>query len=1091
MYEEWPLLEFRSLQHTSTLTLFSKGAGEYVAEVLMKEILENAEASVADSWHVETEEQLSWLMQVISYALTLSYSPSREYEALRAAVRTYVIWLSALINESHPSVPKPLKQNPQKYTSEMIDALRLIFTRHTTAACSESSSTHHSLNSLTVLGQSCTAAAASAHQQLSESDQIHITRQSQQMQIILKAITTLNSNCKSVHRDWVCAKSLHFLMNVADLLLSGQLSTPDEISAVMAPKMSLTLFDEFLFAARAELIPSPSYWRTLSVLCKRWRHQVPVLENWARKVLSLSVLIVQEMFGTDYCSVKIVDDEVKEFVKFVGRRAEDESYSVLHVCWFEMLHLIGNPANIVTFEPCAVGAVPHTPIQALLATGLFYYYYYYYYYYCCCLSDDKQCILLGGKMDSDGRPLVTGLGDEMSAYTASKLRQCFFLACAAISKLVDIFYGDCKVSVEFRESEELMRQWAECNRANYDEWLKHQQMIQRSASGSVNTNAGGGDSGTLTAANIQQMQTTSSAASTLNPAMTTATSVTTSGGGTSSSNILKNAFGLQSSSHSHTSKTRAVSERSLQTQSAQVHSGGGESPPELAKPTASQFVWNYLKSNAIERRETKLQQQQHSLGEQPGPSTGAMLDMFMDWLVKSALIKPLTTTSTSTVHYRQSGGADRWCFAALSDVGSQRSMSSFGVDENQLGESGEGMAAGYTSTSDSAVTRRSFGQSTTSSSEAQWLTAPTEWPGVDGVSAGRAAAIGALCRIICSKNSLETLADCQLAQFYKVVHEALLEKDRLILCSVIYFGENMFRLGLKGIEVLLPLFVVAIDIVLPESTKLRLHPSISEVEMRRACLRALSSILSWPTVFGCARIADPSHVSFSSSGYSIAEGHSQSYIELRPRIHRILIYSLRHETDPANLHLTLAMCNILCEESCVYDMCFTAERLTRQQDESKASEGAEKDGGYYCVSLLKTVVYEICENMCKALWCSELSVCLAAIDCINSITNIHPNILFYRKDLSTGFSIVTSLCRFIDTQLQKPPPQHSRDLHSSVVAAYMSLAVWLCAAPQLVETESCLTTIAETIEFGIYGGKNLAVPQRKAASKRVHDAAEF
>lgn len=42
-----------------------------------------------------------------------------------------------------------------------------------------------------------------------------------------------------------------------------------------------------------------------------------------------------------------------------------------------------------------------------------------------------------------------------------------------------------------------------------------------------------------------------------------------------------------------------------------------------------------------------------------------------------------------------------------------------------------------------------------------------------------------------------------------------------------------------------------------------------------------------------------------------------------------------------------------------------------------------------------------------------------------------------------------------------------------VVAAYSSLSVWLSAAPLLLETESCLKTVAEIIEFGLTGGKNL------------------
>lgn len=54
-----------------------------------------------------------------------------------------------------------------------------------------------------------------------------------------------------------------------------------------------------------------------------------------------------------------------------------------------------------------------------------------------------------------------------------------------------------------------------------------------------------------------------------------------------------------------------------------------------------------------------------------------------------------------------------------------------------------------------------------------------EFPSVDGVVAGRAAAVGALCRIVCAKSSEETLPDDQLAHFYLVLHEALLEVNFL------------------------------------------------------------------------------------------------------------------------------------------------------------------------------------------------------------------------------------------------------------------------------------------------------------------------
>lgn len=45
--------------------MFFRDAGEYVAEVLMREIVEHAEkCDNVSQWPVETDEQLSWLMQV-------------------------------------------------------------------------------------------------------------------------------------------------------------------------------------------------------------------------------------------------------------------------------------------------------------------------------------------------------------------------------------------------------------------------------------------------------------------------------------------------------------------------------------------------------------------------------------------------------------------------------------------------------------------------------------------------------------------------------------------------------------------------------------------------------------------------------------------------------------------------------------------------------------------------------------------------------------------------------------------------------------------------------------------------------------------
>ncbi|VBB26477.1 unnamed protein product [Acanthocheilonema viteae] len=702
----------------------------------------------------------------------------------------------------------------------------------------------------------------------------------------------------------------------------------------------------------------------------------------------------------------LADEQVKLFVSNSKKTTENNgTLPVLHVCWFQLMHMIGNPASIISFEPRTSRALPSNVLSAMMTTD--------------------------GAMSSDGNPLVEKFDEELTEFTINSLKRCFFMTSAAVMKLVDVFYGDSRVVIDFRESDDLMRLWSDLNRSVYEDWLKHQQRFPRSSSNSVGAT---GDNETLAAAQ----------------------SAMATGGG--SGGGFKNALGVPG-----VSKSRATSERSLATSITVSSPVVEEILLEIPKPNSAQFVWHYLQSNKVYKP---------YLGEHQ-PKVARMLDTFMDWLVQSSLVRPLRSPAD--------------------DAASQCSMSSAGAEEtpyldermtaaSSTENNGGGVSGVIPSTNESSVSRRSFAHSMTSSGGAHsGLSHSIEWPEVDGVSAGRAAALGALCRIMCSKKSKETITDSQLAQFYKVVYEALLEKDRLMLCALIYFGGGIFHLALKSVEILLPQFVHALEMIYTESIKLRLHPSIDEVQMRRACLNALSSIISWPTTFGNMLISD------LSSPHSSTDESSFTYIEVRPRMHRILITALRNEVDPMNLFLTLTMCTILCEESCLYDMHMIQGKSMKEKSEWENVPYSQEE---CCASIVRSIVSAVCDNLCKPQWSSELSVCLAALDYLNALSVMHQSILFCGNDMSTGFLVVTSLCRFIDTQLMKPPPLHSKDLHSSVVAAYFSLSVWLCAAPLLLETESCLTTVAETIEFGLTGGKNLPPSERKAASKRVDDAAE-
>ncbi|GMS84341.1 hypothetical protein PENTCL1PPCAC_6516 [Pristionchus entomophagus] len=145
-----------------------------------------------------------------------------------------------------------------------------------------------------------------------------------------------------------------------------------------------------------------------------------------------------------------------------------------------------------------------------------------------------------------------------------------------------------------------------------------------------------------------------------------------------------------------------------------------------------------------------------------------------------------------------------------------------------------------------------------------------------------------------------------------------------------------------------------------------------------------------------------------------------------------------------------------------------------------------------CTSIVRGVISAICDHICRPEWNSDFPVSFSALDALNALSTLPHDILFTNKDLSTGMLIVTCLCRLIETQLGKPPPSHSKDLHSSVVAAFQSLTVWFTSSPLLAECESVLHIVADTIQLGITGTKKHGAErgESKAASRRVLDAAE-
>uniref|UniRef100_A0A158PAT5 RALGAPB_N domain-containing protein n=1 Tax=Angiostrongylus cantonensis TaxID=6313 RepID=A0A158PAT5_ANGCA len=273
MYEDWPTLEFPDL-NKSILDLFSKVTSESVSASLLNELTKwDSEEREKASIRLRTDEQLRWCMQVLNYSLTLSFTTHREYETIRGAVRIYLHWLRALTDTPDSNIPTPLLDTPEKYFRTIIDALRNLFCRR-----------------IDVKGEVSRGLA--------------IERQAREVETVLDSIRALTHSASGKYQNEVWTRTLSFLLNSADILLADPLS-PEEMGMRVGSRVVDILFDLWFHAVLNEEIPSPTYWRTLSALCRRWRHHITVVESWARKLLAITVVVCRRMYGDEYCTILI------------------------------------------------------------------------------------------------------------------------------------------------------------------------------------------------------------------------------------------------------------------------------------------------------------------------------------------------------------------------------------------------------------------------------------------------------------------------------------------------------------------------------------------------------------------------------------------------------------------------------------------------------------------------------------------------------------------------------------------------------------------------------------------------------------------
>ncbi|XP_062897049.1 ral GTPase-activating protein subunit beta isoform X6 [Mobula hypostoma] len=417
--------------------------------------------------------------------------------------------------------------------------------------------------------------------------------------------------------------------------------------------------------------------------------------------------------------------------------------------------------------------------------------------------------------------------------------------------------------------------------------------------------------------------------------------------------------------------------------------------------------------------------------------------------------------------------------------------------------------------------RRKPSQISTENMVANPLFDANEFP--DNYEAGRAEACGTLCRIFCSKKTGEEILPVYLSRFYMVLIQGLQINDficRPVLASIILNSPALFCSDLKGIDVLVPYFISALETILPDRELSKFKAYVNPTELRRASIHILLSMLPLPHHFGTVKTEMLLEGKFSSEESS-SHDKPVTFLSLKLRLVNVLIGALQTETDPNNTQMILgAMLNIVQDSALLeaigsqtelsvgdsthtslkshsrnssgISMTSTGSSEATTPDSERPAQALLRDYDTATGLLIRSI--HLVTQRLNSQWRQDMSISLAALELLSGLAKVKVSV-----DSSDRKRAISSVCGYIVYQCSRPAPFHSRDLHSMIVAAFQCLCVWLTEHSDMLNEKDCLIEVLEIVELGISGSKSKTSDQEvrykgdkelNPASMRVKDAAE-
>ncbi|XP_022689322.1 ral GTPase-activating protein subunit beta-like isoform X2 [Varroa jacobsoni] len=354
---------------------------------------------------------------------------------------------------------------------------------------------------------------------------------------------------------------------------------------------------------------------------------------------------------------------------------------------------------------------------------------------------------------------------------------------------------------------------------------------------------------------------------------------------------------------------------------------------------------------------------------------------------------------------------------------------------------------------------------------------------------GQAEAMGTLCKILGSKTSDEEVLSVYLARFFLAIKQGLAgqspqDPPSAITCSIVANSADLFKCDLESAALLVPSFVAAIENVLSpphvRSGYSHLPPTpIAENLLHNSAISILLSLLPLTLHSNSLLVRDQANRQVSLSSF-------------RARLLRLLLVSLNAEVDSLNVQTLLQglMCAVL--DQVEYERCAA---LDPSLDSTNVTI---EDPVFQDTHLLLLAIKTVCQNLSSS-WRNDAAIVFSALEVLTVFARLHIT-EFASHNYREYRQCVGWLCELIVWQSHRPTRDHSKELHSTIVAAFSCLTLWLVEHSTLFCEQDTIHQVMEVVELGISGAKSQPKPsdipilkqnkERKPLSKRVLQAAE-